>query len=237
MSQNTDTTSESSSEEFVGFGREALGFLRDLQQNNTREYFEANRSLYDAAIKAPLKALLKELALGFATSFKLFRQERDVRFSRDKSPYKLKTYGVVGSRPGSATAHYVELAATGLFAASGYYDMQPDQLARYRTAVADDALGPELERLLKLAVTEGLEVSGAQGGAPRGTPPAHPRRELLRYRSLLYGARLAADAPELYERAALGFVTRTWERGAGVSAWLDRHVGKSSLPAAARRRR
>jgi len=125
---------------FAGFGPEAVGFFRGLEQNNTREYFTAHRALYEAAVKAPFQWLLRELASSLGASSKLFRQERDSRFSRDKSPYKVKTYGVVGARPGSATAHYVELSAAGLFAASGYYDMAPDQLASYRSAVADDSV-------------------------------------------------------------------------------------------------
>lgn len=210
---------------FAGFGAEAVGFFEGLAADNSLDYFTAHRAAWEAAVKAPMQALLKELAATWGGKFRLFRQERRMRFSRDRSPYKLKTYGVVAGRAGSAAAHYVEISAAGLFAAAGYYELEPEQLARYRAAVADDERGRELERLLTEGVARGLNVSGTIAGAPRGTSKSHPRLTLLRHHSLLYGARLAAREPALHQRAALDFVNKTWSDGAPITAWLDRNVG------------
>ena len=210
---------------FVGFGAEAIGFFRGLSADNSLEYFTAQRAAWEAAVKEPMQALLKELAATWGGKFRLFRQERRMRFSRDRSPYKLKTYGVVAARVASAAAHYVEISAAGLYAAAGYYELGPEQLQRYRTAVADDERGGELERLLAEGVARGLNVSGMIAGAPRGTSKSHPRLALLRHHSLLYGARLGAEDPVLQQRAALDFVHKTWSDGAPITAWLDSNVG------------
>ena len=223
--------------DFAGFGAEAVEFFRGLEADNSREYFEAHRVVWEAAVRAPMGALLAELAPRFGGKFRVFRQERRARFSRDRSPYKLKTYGVVAPRAGSGAALYVEVSSAGLFAASGYYELAPDQLARYRAAVADETRGVELEQLLQDAVARGLSVSGAVAGAPRGTAKNHPRLALLRHHSLLYGARLGAEEPALGERAALEFVSDTWKRGARVTAWLDENVGASEKSDARGRRR
>jgi len=214
---------------FAGFGRDALDFFRGLERDNSRKYFEANGARYQADVRAPMQSLLHELSRAFAGRARLFPQEHARRFSRDTPPYKLKTYGVV-VRADSAVARYVEISAEGLFAASGCYDMARDQLERYRAAVADDERGGKLERLLADSARLGLQVSGAQGSAPRGTRKDHPRLALLRRRSLLYGARLGSSEPALYERAALDFVVKTWRDGEPIDAWLDQQVRASSLP-------
>lgn len=224
-------------DEFAGFGSEAIGFFRGLEADNSHEYFEAHKEVWDAAVRRPMSALLLVLAPKFGGKFRIFRQERRLRFSRDRSPYKLKTYGVIGGRAGSAAALYVEVSSKGLFAASGYYELAPDQLTRYRAAVADEARGVQLEQLLKDAVAQGLSVSGTVAGAPRGTAKNHPRLALLRQHSLLCGARLGAEDPALGERAALEFVNNTWNSGASITAWLDDNVGPSAPSAPSSRQR
>lgn len=222
---------------FVGFGSEALGFFRGLEADNSHEYFEAHKEVWDAAVRRQMGALLAELAPEFGGKFRVFRQERRLRFSRDRSPYKLKTYGVIAGRAGSGAAFYAEVSSAGLFAASGYYELAPAQLNRYRAAVADETRGGELEQLLKEAVAQGLSVSGTVAGAPRGTAKNHPRLALLRQHSLLYGARLSAEDPALGKRDALEFVNKTWSSGANITTWLDHNVGAGATSDARSRRR
>lgn len=212
---------------FGGFGRDSPALFRELERDNTRAYYEAHREEWEREVRGPMRALLEEVARGLDAPFRLFRQERGVRFSRRDGAYKLKTYGVVAPSTGSGVARYVEISSAGLFVASGYYEMAPDQLARYRAGAADDARGAELERLVAIAAAASLSVTGKQGGAPRGTRKDHPRLELLRQRSLLCGARLSADEPTLYQHAAQGFVTATWAGGAAIGTWLDQNVGPS----------
>ena len=162
---------------------------------------------------------------------KLFRQNRDIRFSADKSPYKTRTYGVIHSRPADAPTLYAQISATGLFAGTGYYWLASDQLERFRAAIADDTTGPQLEQAVASAEGAGVETYGeALKTAPRGYPRDHPRIVLLRHKSLIGGARLAPRARGIARKAALDHVRGTWAACDPVNAWLAANVGPSELP-------
>jgi uncharacterized protein (DUF2461 family) len=103
----------------------------------------------------------------------MFRHHRDLRFSREKSPYKTTTYGLVIDRPDSLAGLYAQLSATGFFARTGYHELGPEQLASFRDAVADDAIGPALEAAVRSLHEAGVETFGdALKTAPRGHPQA-----------------------------------------------------------------
>jgi hypothetical protein len=115
-------------------------------------------------------------------------------------------------------------------AGSGYHVMARDQLERYREAVADDRLGPELDRLATQAEKKGLEIWGQSlATAPRGYSADHQRIALLRRKSLALGARRDFEDGAIGRADGLRFVTRTWRAAAPVTAWLDEHVGATAL--------
>jgi uncharacterized protein (TIGR02453 family) len=164
---------------FRGWPPEALEFFEGLEADNTKTYWQQNREVYDNAVRAPMEGLLEELAPEWGEG-RIFRPYRDIRFSRDKSPYKTHIAAVVGDG-------YVQLNADGLGAGSGIHEMAPDQLDRYRKAVTDDRSGARLVKILADAKASGLEVSGHDvlKTAPKGYPRDHPRIELLRYKGLI----------------------------------------------------
>jgi uncharacterized protein (TIGR02453 family) len=217
---------------FAGFGPDAFAWLAGLAEDNSKAYFAAHREVYDEAVRGALEAMLEELAAELGGSAKVFRQQRDTRFSADKSPYKTRTYGVLAERPGTSAALYLEVAAEGLFAGTGYHGLAADQLTRFREAVADDATGRELERAIAVARAAGLEVFGeALKTAPRGYPRDHPRVALLRHKMLVAGERLAPGTGAGISRgAALGHARATWSACERLNAWLDAHVGASTAP-------
>src|SRR5690242_14700810 len=132
-----------------------------------------------------MEALLTELSERFGGEVKMFRQNRDIRFSPDKSPYKTNTYGVIYGSGIAAQGLYASISADGLVAGSGYHMMARDQLDRYREQVADDARGTELAKLVARAQKAGLELWGdSLTTAPRGYAKDHERIELLRRKSL-----------------------------------------------------
>ncbi|MCB1370844.1 MAG: DUF2461 family protein, partial [Rhodobacteraceae bacterium] len=94
---------------FLGFGEGALDWFRGLEAENSKAWFEANRTDWERGIHDPLERLLEELAADLGGSVKMFRQNRDIRFSKDKSPYKTNTYGVVRV-PGSESGLYVSIS-------------------------------------------------------------------------------------------------------------------------------
>ncbi len=222
---------------FAGFGPKVRRWFTGLEADNTREYFSANRDFFEESVRDQMDALLTELSETFGGEVRMFRQNRDIRFSPDKSPYKTNTYGVLRGTEIAAHGLYASISARGLVAGSGYHVMARDQLDRYRDAVDDDARGPELETLVGEAHATGLQVWGESlSTAPRGYPRDHERIELLRRKSLSLGATLEFGRG-IAREDGLGFVTDTWRAAAPVTGWLDRQVGPTALPAQERPRR
>ena len=222
---------------FGGFGPGAIAWFAGLARDNSKAYFDRTRPQFEAEVRAPLDAFFGRLAGEFGGEVKVFRQNRDIRFSPNKAPYKLNRYGVIGGRPGSPTGLYASLSAQGLYAGTGYYQMAADQLERYRAAVADDVTGPELERILARTEASGLEVMGAAlKTVPRGYPRDHPRARLLAQKDLIAG-RLLEPGPALHDHRAAEFASETWRLAEPLVAFLDRHVGVSTQPPEERFRR
>jgi uncharacterized protein (TIGR02453 family) len=220
---------------FAGFPEATFDWFDGLQDDNSKRYFTEHRATFDESVRGALEAMLDELAEEFGGQVKVFRQHRDVRFSPDKSPYKTRTYGIIGERPGSAASLYAGISAAGLFAGTGYYVLASDQLARFREAVADDGTGPELERAMALAVDAGLEVYGeALKTAPRGHPRDHPRIKLLRHRSAIAGGLLESGRNGIDRDAALAHAHDAWVACEPLNRWLALHVGPSELEASGR---
>ena len=132
---------------FPGYPPTALGFLKDLAANNEKPWFEANRPSYEAAIKNPTAALIEAVAgalqardipLEGTPKRSPFRIHRDVRFSKNKSPYKTNV-GTVWYRQGSgkdgAGILYFHLAPTGCFAAAAFYMPDPEVLDAIRERI------------------------------------------------------------------------------------------------------
>lgn len=200
---------------FLGFGPEAFWWFDGLERDNSRDYFTRTRDLYEREVRGQLEELLLELGGG---EVKVFRQHRDLRFTRDKRPYKERTYGIAGRL-------YVQLSSRGLYVGTGYYRVEPEQLERYRAAVADDATGPQLEAALAKAR---LDVDGASlKTAPRGYPRDHPRIELLRRKQLIIGRSLPAGGG-IKRDPALDLARGVRKSSAPILAWLDTHVGQPS---------
>ena len=162
---------------FTGFPDAAFTFYDQLVADNSRTFWLANKPTYLAAVREPMDALLAELA-EFGP-FHVFRPNKDVRFSKDKRPYK-DHIGAYGESEGGA-GYYVHLSATGMLAGTGYYDMASDQLDRFRTAVDADATGSELSAVCARLTKQGLRL-GAMSElktAPRGYPKDHPRHRTV----------------------------------------------------------
>jgi len=208
---------------FRGWAAEALEFFEGLEIENSKAYWERNKQVYLQVVRAPMEALLAELEPDWGEGH-IFRPYRDVRFSRDKTPYKT----AIGARVGDG---YVQLSAAGLAAGAGMWEMAADQLDRYRRAVDDDTAGPELERLVADARKAGLDVMGHDElkTAPRGYPKDHPRIELLRFKGLVTWSEWPPGA-WLGTKKANDRVVTFLERSRPIVTWLRRHVGDSDLP-------
>jgi uncharacterized protein (TIGR02453 family) len=215
---------------FHGFGSDVFEWFAGLERDNTKAYFTATRELYEREVRGALEAMLDELALTFGGQARVFRQQRDLRFTPDKTPYKTRTYGVIGGTSVPGAGLYAQLSASGLYAGTGYWRLARDQLERFRAAVVDDDAGPRLEAATAAAGDAGLEIAGQSlRTAPRGYPREHPRIELLRRKALIAGRAIGGEGG-IARDAALEHVAGAWRAAEPLNAWLDRHVGPSTLP-------
>jgi uncharacterized protein (TIGR02453 family) len=223
-----------SSPRFTGFPDEGLVFYEGLEADNSKTFWTEHRSAYEAYVRTPMLALTEELRGEFGTP-KLFRPYRDVRFSHDKTPYKTHQ-GAVLHRDGAGVGSlYVQVSADGLLVSGGCWRLQPDQVERYRRAVADDLQGERLDRLVQRLRTADFSIDGEQlVRAPRGHAVDHPRIGLLRHKSL-YASRSWTPTDWLQERTALERVRDAWREFADLNRWLDDNVGATTAPPDRRR--
>jgi uncharacterized protein (TIGR02453 family) len=211
---------------FRGFPDEALEFYEGLVADNSKAYWTARKSVYEEAVKAPMVTLLAELEPEFGPGH-VFRPYRDVRFSKDKSPYKEHAGGFVETADGVGL--YVQLSATGLLVAGGWYSPMGAQVQRYRDVV-DGPAGAELERVVAEAAAAGLEIGGDMlATRPRGVAADHPRLELLRHRSLT-ASRAWDPAPWLHTAKARDRVRDAWRALNPLVEWLSAAVGPGEDP-------
>ena len=206
---------------FSGFPTAALDFYDDLEMDNTKSFWAAHKDTYDTAVKAPMAALVAALEDEFGSA-KIFRPYRDVRFAKDKTPYKTHQGAIVASGP--STGWYVEVAAPGVRVGAGFYHAEAARLAAFRAGIADDRDGPELERILAAMDAEGWELGGeALKTSPRGYDADHPRIGLLRHKSMTlgksYGFEPVIHTPELADR-----VREDWRDARPFLDWVAAHT-------------
>ena len=202
---------------FTGFPIAALDFYDDLQLDNTKSFWDANRQTYDTAVAAPMKALTEELSGEFGTA-KVFRPYRDVRFAKDKTPYKTTQGAFVAAGP--HTGWYVQVGAAGVMSGAGFYEASAGRLASMREAIVDKRRGAELEDMLASLIASGWTLGGnTLKTAPRGYDADHPRIALLRHKSVTlsktYGFEPFIHTPELLDR-----VRADWREVAPFIEWV-----------------
>ena len=206
---------------FNGWPDEALEFYEGLAADNSKTYWTEHKQTYESCVLGPMTELMAELSPEFGEA-KIFRPYRDVRFSKDKTPYKTHIGALIGNG-------YVQFSAEGLAAGDGMYHLAPDQLERYRQAVADDRTGKQLTKVIAEVEGHGIEVHGQDPlkSAPRGYPADHPRVELLRYKGVVAWQQWPAEA-WLGTAAAADRITGFLRATRPLSTWLNSHVGPSA---------
>ncbi len=202
---------------FSGFPEAALDFYDDLEVDNSKSFWTAHADVYATCVKEPMNALCTELSEEFGDA-KMFRPNRDVRFSADKSPYKTHQGAYVPAGP--ALGWYVQLSAAGLMTGAGFYQATPDQLRRIRETIAGPR-GSELEKLLAPLLEAGWELGGdTVATAPRGFEKDHPRIALLRHKTLQMSHAFGFE-PVIHSPAFLDAVRADWRAGRPLVEWLS----------------
>jgi len=206
---------------FSGFDRDLLAFYTELRAHNTKDWWTANKFRYEQHVHEPMLRLAADLEDEFG-EMKIFRPYRDVRFSPDKSPYKLHIGMVTNVRP----AHYLHLSEEGLLSGGGLYEVAPPALARFRELVDDEASARSLESVLAALEASEFDLNTDDGlrTAPRGYSPDHPRIELLRLKRLAVGRN---DPPDdwMWTPEAGDIIRERWRAVSEWCSWLETHLG------------
>ncbi|HEX6469025.1 MAG TPA: DUF2461 domain-containing protein [Streptosporangiaceae bacterium] len=207
---------------FSGFSDEAFEFYEGLSADNTKTYWTAHKADYEQYVREPMIALFEALEPEFGAA-RLFRPYRDVRFSKDKSPYKTQQGGH------TERGYYCAIDADGLMAAAGMYAPDPEQLRRYRDAVTAAGSGPALAAVVDRLRAAGYQLAGDRlKTRPRGVPADHPRLDLLRHRSLYARAGWPPDS-WLHTPEAVTRVRDAWRDMRPLMEWLTEHVGQDAV--------
>jgi uncharacterized protein (TIGR02453 family) len=217
---------------FTGFADSGARFFHALERNQNREWFLAHKHEYEEGWATPMRALLEEVREKAARSFasgigepKVFRIFRDVRFARDKSPYKTHVAGIlplagrVGRMPGPV-ALYLHLGLD-QYVGSGHWIMESAELARFREALLDPRRGGEVVGILGKLERAGFVVGSHETlkKVPRGVDPDHPRADLLKRKGLV------VEFPKFAKRSIVtrefaDTIAQSTKRAAPLVEWL-----------------
>lgn len=214
--------------EFHGFPPELFDFFTDLEVANTKSFWRENKKRWEHDVRKPMRSLLADLSNEFGP-LRMFRPNRDVRFSADKSPYKLWTGATSESRAVGGIGYYLEVSATRIVTGYGAMLMTADQVRRFRAAIDDGASGGEFEEVTASLAAQSLPVSSGAADplmtAPRGYSGKHPRIRYLRWK----GAAVVQEWPKaawMHTSSAHGAIHDIWRGAEPLKAWLETHVSQ-----------
>ncbi|HSR70716.1 MAG TPA: DUF2461 domain-containing protein [Acidobacteriota bacterium] len=188
--------------DFEGFPRRTLTFLRDLRQNNSKEWFDAHRPDYDDHLLAPARSFVEALGKRLVliaphvhadprVNRSIFRIFRDTRFSKNKQPYKthlaLWFWEGRGKRM-DCPGFYFHLEPERVMLGCGMYRFPKAALKSYRQALKDRRRAGELQSILEGLGEKGYSLGGKHyKRLPRGFTADHPQAELLLHNGLYSG--------------------------------------------------
>jgi uncharacterized protein (TIGR02453 family) len=196
---------------FTGFRPEAIQFLADLAENNDRSWFQPRKAEYERLLKQPLEALCVALSERFeARGLPLsadparspFRIYRDVRFSKDKSPYKTSASAAFRwNDSGQELSHqegdpggYFHLEPGEAFVGGGMWHPPKEKLAAFRRLLTTDP--GRVHDVIddpSFVATFGHINGDRLSRVPQGFDKNHPEAELLKLKDMTFGHRLADD--------------------------------------------
>jgi uncharacterized protein (TIGR02453 family) len=202
---------------FAGFPGDAIDFFEGLEKHNNREWFLGHKDLYERACREPMKALVDELGPKLGPS-KISRINRDMRFARDKAPYKTHLAAGIGGT-------YVSLSSAGLYVGTGMYKPDSATLEKFRGAIDRDASGAQLAKIVTSLRRKGYHIDTHErlASAPRGYAAGHPRIDLLRMKDIFAGKSFAPE-PWLSTRKTLSKIERVVTDIRPLRDWLREHV-------------
>ncbi len=225
-------------EEFNGFREETLKFLAVLNLNNNKGWFDENRDRYEEHLMKParnfvvamgdrLKEISPEIRAEPKVNKSLFRMNRDIRFSPDKSPYKTNLGIIFPQGPRKrmeCPGFYFHLEEDSLMLAGGMYMIPKDLLDPYRQVVAKEQPAKELAEILEKAKENGIEIGGLHyKRVPRGFSEEHPYSFLLKHKGV-YGMETTEIPDELFSGELLDYSMERFVKIDPINRWFLKYL-------------
>jgi uncharacterized protein (TIGR02453 family) len=218
---------------FTGFPKEGLVFLKNLKRNNNRDWFQDNKATYKTMVEEPAHSFLEVISdkltklSGEPMAGKVFRIYRDVRFSKDKTPYNphirmsFVRQSADKKKCGEAPMFSISIEPDKLFLGLGYFEFSKNILLSYQKAVAKDPTGKALEKLQTKMEKKGFEFEGdLYKRVPSAFDKGHPRGDLLRRKGLSLWSE--DDIPtEIYSNRAVDFCFKKYRDMLPFYKWLQ----------------
>jgi uncharacterized protein (TIGR02453 family) len=219
--------------QFAGFPKEGLVFLKNLKRNNNRDWFQENKSTYKTMVDEPAHSFLEAISdnitklSGVPMAGKVFRIYRDVRFSKDKTPYNTHIRmsfvrsGADKKKCGEAPMFSISIEPEKLFLGLGYFEFSKNVLPSYQKAVAKDSTGKALEKLIVKMNKKGFEFEGPEyKRVPSSFNKDHPRGDLLRRKGLSLWSEDSIPR-ELHSSKAIDFCINKYRDMLPFYKWLQ----------------
>ena len=206
---------------FAGFPQWGVRFYQELEDTNTKEFWAQHKAQWERDVREPMLALVDALEDEFGPA-RLFRPNRDIRFSHDKSPYKTHQGAFVGVATG--VGYYVQVSADGMAVGGGFRAHSPAETSSYRVAVDAPASGARLEKVAADLTAAGFDLEGETlKTRPKGFAADHPRLELLRRQEMMAINRIGSP-PWLGTAKAVDEVRAQWRQVRPLVQWMTEHV-------------
>ena len=224
--------------EFKGFHEETLKFLVELKLNNRKEWFDENRKRYDRYIMEPSRAFvnsigerLREISPDLMAEPRvnksLFRLNRDVRFSPDRSPYQTHLGLIFWEGPRKrmeCPGFYMQIDADQIMFAGGMYMLPKDLLEPYRKVVAEEGPAGELEDAVELVKSTGIEIGGQHyKRTPRNFQENHQYSYFLRYNGV-YGMETIPVPDEFFNEALVDMAFERFQKIDPLNRWFLKYL-------------
>jgi uncharacterized protein (TIGR02453 family) len=223
--------------DFTGFGAQTKKFLRDLGRNNDKAWFDAHRSDYEQHYLEPAKAFveavgpkLEKLAPNIVweprVNGSIFRVNRDIRFSKDKTPYKdhIDMWFWEGQRKTAVSGFFVRITSKSVHLGAGSHGFSKEALASYRKALNDEKASKSLASLTKRLGRAGYDVGGKTYKKPPRGFDGNPAAQELVLHSTLWAAAERKSPPEQASAKFVAYCMREWKKMAPVHRWLMENV-------------
>ena len=215
--------------DFTGFNKEGIQFLSNLSQNNNKLWFDQNKQIFKNKLESPAKAFLSAIITELDISFnlkvegKIFRIYRDIRFSKDKTPYNSHlrmSFTIPGKKAGPALMLSIEHNKN-LILGCGIFEFSKEDKDTYREFITNDKAAFEFDKIIEDIKTNKYKIDiPSYKKIPAGYDESHPRANMLKAKGITIWQKCSLPN-EFYNKKAVEYCINTFQTILPLFRWLD----------------